>query len=84
MRYLLIFVALVAAATIATYFRYESLSPCVWLEKDMQTASGLPAIAVTAQIRGEFLLDGITEPDGWDCLLKWWDFKANGAAAKAN
>lgn len=78
MRYLLIIAALLAAGTIATYLRYESLSPCVWLEKDMQTASGLPAIAVSTQIRATFLLDGISEPDAWDCLLAWWDFKANG------
>jgi hypothetical protein len=84
MRYLLIFVALLAAAAIATYLRYESLSPCVWLEKDMQAASGLPDLAVSTQIRAEFLLDGITEPDGWDCLLKWWDFKANGGPEQGN
>ncbi len=79
MRYALLVIGLAVAATIATYVRYDSLDPCVWMERDMVRQSGLPQLVVRARIRAEFLLEGITEPSARDCLPRWWEVRAEGA-----
>lgn len=78
MRYALLVIALAAAATVATYVRYESLDPCDWMEQDMARQSALPLLVVRARIRAEFLLEGITEPTATDCLSRWWEIRAEG------
>ena len=75
----LFFVIAIAAATIATYSRYESFSPCIWIEQDQARATGLPTLVTRGRIHAEFLLRGIREPDAMDCLLSWWDFRLEGA-----
>ena len=77
-RFAVIVAGLLAAAAVATYARYESLDPCDWMEQDLVTQSGLPAVAVEIRIRAAFLLDGITEPDAGDCLVKWWEWRRDG------
>ena len=74
---LIVAVLLIAAAGAATYGRYESFHPCDWMEQDLADSSGLPRLAMRAQIRAEFLLRGITNPGPADCVLAWWDFRAN-------
>ena len=81
MRYLGLALALIVAAVAATFWRYGSLNPCDWLERDTAQASGLPYLVAQARIRAEFLLDGITEPDGGQCLTAWWDLRAETATA---
>ncbi len=78
MRYLAILVLLVVAAAAATFARYESFSPCMWLEHDMARESDLPQLAIQAQIKASFLLDGVTDPTTTECLNKWWNFRLNG------
>jgi hypothetical protein len=78
MKYLAVLFVLVIAAGAATFARYESFSPCDWLEHDMMQESGLPRIAIQAQIKAQFLLDGITEPTAGECLDKWWTFRLDG------
>jgi hypothetical protein len=75
----LFFVLAIAAATIATYSRYESFSPCIWIEQDQARATGLPTLVTRGRLHAEFLLRGIREPDAMDCLLSWWDFRLEGA-----
>ncbi len=77
-RIAVIVAGLLAAAAVATYARYESLDPCDWMEHDLVAQSGLPAVAVEVRIRAAFLLDGITEPDAGDCLVKWWQWRREG------
>ncbi len=77
-RFAVIVAGLLAAAAVATYARYESLDPCDWMEQDLVAQSGLPAVAVEIRIRAAFLLDGITEPDAGDCLVKWWQWRREG------
>ena len=77
-RFAVIVAGLLAAAAVATYARYESLDPCDWMEQDLVAQSGLPAVAVEIRIRAAFLLDGITEPDAGDCLVKWWEWRREG------
>ena len=75
--------ALVGAAAVATMVRYGSLQPCDWLEHDTAAQSGLPRMVAQAQLRAAFLLDGITSPTPGECLTAWWDLKADGAVAAA-
>lgn len=75
----LFLVLAVAAAAIATYSRYESFSPCVWIEQDQARATGLPRLVLRGRLHAEFLMRGIKEPDAVDCLFTWWDFRLEGA-----
>lgn len=68
--------ALLAAT--ATYARFESFDPCVWMEHELAQESGLPRMVVAARIQAEFLVRGIGDPGAKDCLLAWWDFRAEG------
>lgn len=80
MKYLLLLTGLAVAASVATYARYESLNPCVWLVHDAASQSGLPALAEEARIRAAFLVRGITEPGPYDCLDSWWRLRFEGAS----
>ncbi len=74
MKYAILALILVIAAVGATIFRYGSLDPCVWLEKDMAAASSLPLIAVEAQITLKLGLD----PAPYECLDAWWAVRTEG------
>lgn len=76
----LVLVVAVASAAAATYSRYESFSPCVWIEHDQAEATGLPRLVLRGRLQAEFLMRGIRNPDAVDCLLTWWDFRREGAA----
>ena len=78
MKFVLIVIGLAVAATIATYARYQSLNPCDWMEQDLARQTGLPPLVVRVRIRAAFLIDGITDPDPYDCILRWWEFRAEG------
>ena len=78
MRILFFAALLLIAAGTATFYKYGSLHPCDWMERDLAEQSALPPVAVQARIAAEFLLDGITEPSPGDCLLRWWDFRQEG------
>ncbi|MDJ0943522.1 MAG: hypothetical protein QNJ30_08660 [Kiloniellales bacterium] len=69
---------LAGAAMAATYWRYQSLDPCDWMTHDLVMASDLPELVVTAKIRAEFLLEGVTDPDPGQCLFKWWALRRDG------
>lgn len=75
MRFLLLVLGLMVAAVVATFFRYQSLHPCDWLEKDMIAASDMPEIWVVARLRARFLMEGITDPSARECLEGWWSFR---------
>lgn len=80
MKFVLIVIGLAVAATIATYARYQSFNPCDWMERDMARDTDLPLLVVRARIRAAFLIDGITEPDAYDCVTAWWEFRAEELA----
>ena len=48
------------------------------MTSDLVKASGLPELVVLARIRGEFLLEGVTDPDPGQCLFKWWALRRDG------
>ena len=70
-------VAIGLAAAIATWSRYESFDPCVWMEQDLARDSNLPRLAIRARIQAEFLLRGIGNPGPYQCLQAWWKFRAD-------
>ena len=78
MKAALLVAGLLLVAVGATFFRYQSLNPCDWMEQDLAESYGLPPLIVRAQIRAAFLLEGVTEPDAVDCLLEWWDWRSEG------
>lgn len=83
MKYAVILVILLLAASGATYTRYESLHPCDWLEQDVATEQGLPRLIAKARIHAEFLLEGVTEPSAYQCLSGWWEVRAQRALGKS-
>ena len=78
MKYLVIALILVAAATGATYARYRSFSPCDWMEQDLAVQTGLPLLVVQARIKADFLLQGIIDPHPGECLVEWWKVRREG------
>ncbi len=78
MKFVLIVIGLAIAATIATYARYQSLNPCDWMERDLVRQTELPSLVVRARIHAAFLIDGITDPGPYDCIMAWWEFRAEG------
>ncbi len=80
MKYLFLIIGLAAAASVATYVRYDSLDPCVWLVHDAAGQSGLPPVAEEARVRAAFLVRGIAEPGPYDCLDAWWRLRFEGAS----
>ena len=82
MRILVVVMVLLIAASAATYARYGSLDPCDWMEHDLARQSELPLVALQAQIRAEFLLDGVTDPGPQECLFKWWKLRQDGLSSQ--
>ncbi len=72
MKYLAVAFMIVLMAVGATYYRYQSLSPCDWIERDLILQTGLPELVIQAKIKAEFLLQGIAEPSPSQCLVEWW------------
>lgn len=70
-------VALGFAAAAATYIRYESFDPCDWMVHDEARGSSLPRAVVRAHIQARFLLQGVRQPDAYQCLQAWWKFRAD-------
>lgn len=79
---LIIVIALVVAAVVATYARYRSFDPCEWIARDMADRTGIPVVVWHSRIRADFLLQGITDPSASDCVLAWWKERANGVEAR--
>lgn len=75
MKVLLAIAVLIGAAAVATYVQYQSFDPCDWLIHDMAENSNLPHVGVEAKMRADFLLDGITDPNAEDCIVKWWKLR---------
>ncbi len=74
-------IVLTLAGSAATYARYESLSPCDWMAQDLTRQSDMPLIVSESRVRANFLIQGITEPKPYQCVLAWWKFRADGGLA---
>ncbi|MCG8355066.1 MAG: hypothetical protein MI920_05805 [Kiloniellales bacterium] len=78
MKALVIVCLLIVAAGAATFYRYQSFSPCDWMHQDLVEQTGLPELVIEARIKAVFLLDGITDPAPHECLVEWWEVRLNG------
>jgi len=74
----IIIIGILLFGTAATYHRYESFNPCDWMEQDLTSQTGLPALVVQGQIKAKFFLQGIVTPTRFECLKMWWKLKAEG------
>ena len=72
----------VVAASVATYYRYGTFDPCDWMEQDLAAHSSMPRIVAKAKVRGELLIDGITQPSFGQCTMAWWKFRADEVQTK--
>jgi len=75
---LVVVLLLLGAASVATYARYQSFSPCDWMEQDLVEHLGRPLLVVQASIRATFLMQGIVDPSPQECLVEWWRLRRNG------
>ncbi len=74
----IIIVGILLFGAAATYHRYESFDPCDWMEQDLAVQSGLPLLVVQGQVKAKFLLEGVIDPNPYQCIKAWWQLKANG------
>ena len=72
MRWLMLVVLLLIAATGVTYADYGSLNPCRWLVIDTAEHTGLPESLAAARARADMALHGDVDPTTTDCLRAWW------------
>ena len=72
MRWLILVVVLLVAATGSTFAGYGSLSPCRWLVIDTAEHTGLPESLAAARARADMALHGDVDPTTTDCLRAWW------------
>jgi hypothetical protein len=79
---LIFFVIGILTASGATYYRYQSFHPCDWMEQEVSEKKGLPRLIVKGQIRAQFLLNGISDPNHLQCVLAWWDFRRGNLPPK--
>ena len=75
----IITVALFVLASGATYARYGNFDPCDWAAQDQAEVSSLPRLVWQGRLKAKLLLDGISEPAFSDCLLAWWESRADEA-----
>ncbi|MBT5048349.1 MAG: hypothetical protein HOM58_07590 [Rhodospirillaceae bacterium] len=73
----LVIVALIAS--VATFVRYRSFDACEWIALDMADRTSLPTAIWRGRVKAQFLLLGVTDPGAGDCILAWWEERADGA-----
>lgn len=70
-------VAVIASG--ATFVRYGNFDACEWIAQDMADRTSLPIAIWRGRVKAQFLLQGVTDPDPGDCVLAWWEERADGA-----
>ena len=82
MRWLMLIVILLVAASGATYAGYGSLSPCRWLVIDTAEHTGLSESLAAARARADMAVHGDLQPTQLDCLNAWWRVRFASAQAE--
>jgi len=67
----------------ATYGRYGNFDPCDWNAQDHANATLIPKIVWEGRLKAKFLVKGITDPTFKECVLAWWESRAEDAVEKA-
>lgn len=79
-KYILILIGLAVFAAGATFGRYGNFDPCDWTAQDQADLTSIPKIVWEGRLKAKFLVDGITRPTYSDCMLAWWQNRAEDAA----
>ena len=67
----------------ATFGRYGNFDPCDWTAQDQSESSAIPKIVWAGRLKAKFLVDGITNPSFSECMMAWWESRAEDATEKA-
>ena len=67
----------------ATFGHYGNFDPCDWTAQDQAEFTSIPKIVWTGRLKAKFLIEGIVQPSYSDCMLAWWEIRADDAAEKA-
>ena len=78
---LLIGIAIFAAG--ATFGRYGNFDPCDWTTQDQADTTAVPKIFWEGRLKAKFLVKGITNPSFSECMITWWESRADDAIEKA-
>jgi hypothetical protein len=73
---------LILSASTATWSRFHSFDPCIWMEKEMSEQSGMPFLAAEAKVQTDFIHRGIASPTATQCVGAWWRFRMEGAMSQ--
>ena len=79
---LVLLICLAIFASGATYGRYGNFDPCDWTAQDQAKETAVPKIFWEGRLKAKFLVKGITEPSYSDCVLAWWENRAEEAVDK--
>jgi len=82
-KFAVILIGIVIFASSATFGRYGNFNPCDWTAQDHAGSSAIPKIVWAGRLKAKFLAEGITQPSYSDCMLAWWESRADDAAEKA-
>ena len=78
---ILIGIAIIASG--ATFGRYGNFDPCDWTAQDHAGFTAIPKIVWAGRLKAKFLVKGIAQPSYSDCMLAWWESRADNAVEMA-
>jgi hypothetical protein len=81
-RFIVILIGLAIFASGATFGRYGNFDPCDWTAQDQAEATLIPKIVWEGRLKAKFLVKGIAEPTYTDCMLAWWESRAEEAVER--
>ena len=81
-RFTVILIGLAIFASGATYGRYGNFDPCDWTAQDQAEATLIPKIVWEGRLKAKFLVKGISQPTYSDCMLAWWESRAEEAVER--
>ncbi len=82
-KYIFLVIGVAIFASGATFGRYGNFDPCDWTAQDQAEATLIPKIVWVGRLKAKFLVKGIMQPSYSDCMLVWWESRADDVAEKA-
>ena len=82
-KYIILVIGIAIFGSGATYGRYGNFDPCDWTAQDQADATLIPKIVWEGRLKAKFLVKGIARPTFSDCMLAWWESRAEDAVDQA-
>ena len=82
-KYIILVIGVAIFASGATFGRYGNFDPCDWTAQDQAESSLIPKIVWVGRLKAKFLVKGIAQPSYSDCMVVWWESRAEDAAETA-